>query len=120
MCCLGGSVAGDADVLGGAVAVFVVDAFHGFAVHFQTALRCLEQVVEGTVTVLVETSAAGLLFILGILAVHDNCLLAAAVIRIVKTACYITIQLCHRIFLLQTKLPGKAAQMAGFTSVFFL
>lgn len=117
---LGGSVAGDADVLGDVVAVFVIDVFHGFAVHFQTALRYPEQVVEGTITVLVETFATGPLFIPDILAVRGNCLLAAAVARIVKTACYITTQLRYCIFLLQTKLPGETAQMAGFMSVFFL
>lgn len=98
---VGCSVSGNADVVRLAVAVPVVHAVHRLAVHLQTALRSLEQVVEGSVLVLVKAAAAGVAAVLGLASVHDDRLLAAVIVAVMKTVCYITIQFCHDNFLLQ-------------------
>ena len=82
---------GDADSLRHAETVGVVDAVGGLTFHVQLLLRRLEQVAEGTALVLVEAAAAGVALSGGGSSLHHDGVLAAAVIRIVKTCGYITV-----------------------------
>jgi len=100
MACLMSAVSCDADMLCMAAAVLIVYTVHRLAVHLQTGLRCLKQVLEGSLSLLVETSAAGIAGLLCLTSIYDNGLLAAAVIRIVKAVLYTTFQFCHDSFLL--------------------
>jgi hypothetical protein len=111
------SVPRDADVVSLTVAVSVVYAVHCLAVHLQPALRSLEQVVERAVPVLVKASAAGVAAVFGFAAVHDNGLLAAVVVTVMKTVCYITIQFCHDNFppaILKVHLTGLSCPKSRF------
>ena len=73
------------------MAVIIVDTLYCLTVYGQAALRGLKDILEQTAFVLIKASAAGLLFLFRIVPVHHNGLLAAAVIRIVKTVCYIAL-----------------------------
>ena len=84
-------IPGNANLCSRAVAVVIVDALYRLTVHRQAAFRCFKNVLKKTALVLIETSAAGLLFFLCIVPIHHDGLFAAAVIRIVKTACYIAL-----------------------------
>jgi hypothetical protein len=107
------------------VSVPVVHAVHRLAVYLQTALWSLEQVVERSILVLVKASAAGIAAVLGFAPVHDNSLLAAVIVTVMKTVCYITIQFCHDKFppvILKYILQGYHAQDSAdyFTKKFLL
>ena len=93
-------VPGDADVVRLTVTVPVVHTVYRLTVNLQAALRCLKQVMESPVPVLVKASAAGVAAVLCLASVHDDGLFAAMIITVMKTVRYITIQLCHDGFLL--------------------
>ena len=73
------------------MSVIVVDTLYCLTVYRQAALRGLKDILEQTALVLIKASAAGLLFLFRIAPVHHDGLLAAAVIRIVKTIGHIAL-----------------------------
>jgi len=85
----------------GTVAAFVVYTFYRFTVHFQPVFRCLEQVMVSTVLILVKAAAARVTRVFCLLALYDDGSLTAAVFRIVKAVCHVTVQSRHGISLLE-------------------
>lgn len=83
--CFAGSVSAYVNMLGLTVTAFVINAVYGLTVNLQTAFGCLEDVFKGALLVLVKASAAGLGALLCAVSVHNNRLLAAAVVCIVQT-----------------------------------
>lgn len=75
-----GSIAAHINVLGLAVAAFIVDAVYCLAVDLQAALWCLKNIFKGALLVLIKASAAGIAAIFCLASVYDNRLLAAMII----------------------------------------
>ena len=75
-----------------AVALLIVNTVYRLAINLQAFLRCLEQVGKCPVLVLVKAAAAGVAAVLCTFSVYHDGLLAAAVVRVVNTILYITIQ----------------------------
>ena len=92
---LGSAVTADADLRRFAAAILIVNTVYSLTVNLQPGFRCFEQVLERTILILVKASAACLMSLLRTASVHNDSLLAAAVIRVVKTAFYTTLQICH-------------------------
>ena len=59
----------------------------------------LSGIIYGTLVItlasLPEAAAAGILGMLGVIALHLNIILAAALFLVIHTACYGTVQSCH-------------------------
>ena len=72
-------------------AIAVVNTVYRLALHLQAILRSLEDIPEHGAFLLIKAAAAGLLFFLRGMTFYDNRILAAAILRIVNTAGYITV-----------------------------
>ena len=73
------------------MSVIVVDTLYCLTVYRQAALRCFKNVLKETALVFIEASAAGLFFFFRVMSVYQDGLLAAAMIGIVKTICYVAL-----------------------------
>ena len=85
------TVSCDSDMIRRTVAAFVVHTVHCFTVYLQPVFRCFEQVMVSAVLILVKAAAARITRIFCLLAFYDNCSLTAAVFRIVKAVCHVTV-----------------------------
>jgi len=90
LCMLGSacSVTTDVNILCHTVMIFTVNTFHCLTVNLQTVFRSFEYILECSVSVFIEASAAGFTALAGILSIHYNGLLAAAAVTVVKTVGY--------------------------------
>ena len=73
---------------------------HCFTVNLQTLFRCLKQVLKHSSIIFGEASAAGFATFLRLASIDYDRLLTTAVVRVVNTVFYTTIQFCHEYFLL--------------------
>ena len=64
------AVSRNADMLGCAAVIFIVNALHCLAGNLQAAFWCLKDIFKETTFVFVEASAAGLLFFFCIMAIR--------------------------------------------------
>ena len=82
---------GDSDVFRAAPAVCIINTVRCLALYFETALRCFKKVAECAAFLLIEAAAAGIAFILRRLSFYQNGIFTAAVFRIVKAVCHVTV-----------------------------
>lgn len=82
------SVTTNVNILCHTVMIFIVNTFHCLTVNLQTVFRSFEYILECSVSVFIEASAAGFTALAGILPIHYNGLLAAAAVTVVKTVGY--------------------------------
>lgn len=118
--CLDCIAACDTDMLGLAEAIFVEYTVYGLTLYFQSVFRCFEHVAEHSALVLIIAAAACIAFLMCGLAFHDDCALTAAVLRVMKTSRYVTIQFCHDALLLFSLFTEKSGKMRFSPSVYIL